>query len=97
MFVSWIHKYGHKYVFPVPLTTPYVPLFVLQVGREKAAEAGLSSRVLLKIGDAQDLVEIADGSVDKVNSFLCSLRLCGRVCIVVDCLLTGLWSLLCSP
>eukprot|EP00903_Cladosiphon_okamuranus_P020915 g19207.t1 len=40
---------------------------MLEVGREKAAEAGLSSRVLLQIGDAQDLVDIADGSVDKVT------------------------------
>ncbi len=38
-----------------------------QVGREKTAEAGLSSRVVLEIGDAQDLSEIADGSVDKVT------------------------------
>ena len=37
------------------------------MGREKAAEAGLSARVLLQIGDAQDLADIADGSVDKVN------------------------------
>lgn len=40
---------------------------VLQVGREKAAGAGLSSRVLLQMGDAQDLVDIADHSVDKVD------------------------------
>eukprot|EP00752_Nemacystus_decipiens_P009755 g8712.t1 len=40
---------------------------MLEVGREKAAEAGLSSRVLLQTGDAQDLVDIADGSVDKLT------------------------------
>ncbi|CAM9225519.1 unnamed protein product [Scytosiphon promiscuus] len=40
---------------------------MLEVGREKAAEAGLSSRVRLEIGDAQNLSDIADGSVDKLT------------------------------
>ncbi|CAM9486623.1 unnamed protein product [Ectocarpus fasciculatus] len=40
---------------------------MLEVGREKVAEAGLSSRVRLQIGDAQDLADIADGSVDKLT------------------------------
>ncbi|CAN0384018.1 unnamed protein product, partial [Ectocarpus sp. 13 AM-2016] len=41
--------------------------YTFQVGREKVAEAGLSSRVRLQIGDAQDLADIADGSVDKLT------------------------------
>lgn len=45
-----------------------VVAYTFQVGREKVAEAGLSSRVRLQIGDAQDLADIADGSVDKVNA-----------------------------
>ncbi|CAM9383295.1 unnamed protein product [Hapterophycus canaliculatus] len=40
---------------------------MLEVGRRKAAEAGLSSRVRLEIGDAQNLSDIADGSVDKLT------------------------------
>ncbi|CAM9809382.1 unnamed protein product [Pylaiella littoralis] len=44
-----------------------VTSMIRKVGRGKTAEAGLSSRVRLQIGDAQDLSEIADGSVDKLT------------------------------
>lgn len=40
---------------------------VQQVGREKVEAAGLSSRVELQLGDAQDLSDIPDGSIDKVR------------------------------
>lgn len=38
-----------------------------QVGRKKVEEAGLSSSVQLHIGDAQDLADVPDGSIDKVG------------------------------
>ncbi|CAN0385448.1 unnamed protein product [Discosporangium mesarthrocarpum] len=39
---------------------------MLEVGRGKASAQGLSSFIELRIGDAQQLKEIPDGSVDKV-------------------------------
>lgn len=46
-------------------------------------EAGLSSRVRLEIGDAQDLSEIEDESVDKVRWIGVGVALCDAVLVRV--------------